>query len=202
MECSGAVSGIPHRGAIHRAAVDTLVGPLCRLVERRDAALVVGDQGVAGRTRADEPAPLKKTVTPPSVLAMTELPALAALVKLRLGVAATTPPLATIKEGALAEWLAMPAPVNASPAVWLVVPKVKACAPALKVKPPRVAGPEDVIGRPVAPKKAVPVGTVVGNQLAALLKLLVTPFQVAFCARTPGTRPTSHNSKATQDPAT
>src|SRR5215831_4244502 len=54
MECSGAVSGIPHRGAIHRATVDTLVGPLCRLVERRDAALVVGDQGVAGRTRADE----------------------------------------------------------------------------------------------------------------------------------------------------
>ena len=66
--------------------------------------------------------------------------------------------MATIKEGAPAEWLATPAPLNTRPVVWRVVPKVKACAPALKVKPPRVAGPEDVIGRPVAPKEAVPVG--------------------------------------------
>ena len=82
--------------------------------------------------RTEEPsktAPLKKAVTPPSVLAMTALPALAALVKLRPGVAATTPPLATIKEGAPEELLAMPAPLSTRPAVWLVVPKLKACAP-------------------------------------------------------------------------
>ena len=32
----------------------------------------------------------------------------------------------------------------------------------------------------VLPKRAVPVGTVVGDQLLAALKLLVSPFQVAF----------------------
>src|SRR5215475_3245530 len=144
----------------------------------------------------------RKPVTPPSLLVMTALPALAAFVKLRPGVAATTPPLPTVKVGALAELLTMPAPLSTRPAVWLVVPKVKACAPALKVKPPRVAGAENVMpGRPEAPKKAVPVGTLFGSQLAAALKLLVTQFQVAFCARTPGARPRSHSSKAAQAPA-
>src|SRR5262249_35700744 len=138
----------------------------------------------------------RKPVTPPSVLVMTALPALAAFVKLRPGVAATTPPLPTVKAGALAELLTMPAPLSTRPAVWLVVPQAKACARALKVKPPRVAGAESVMpGRPAAPKKAVPVGTLFGSQLAVALKLPVTPFQVAFCARSSEARPRSHSSK-------
>jgi hypothetical protein len=90
----------------------------------------------------------------------------------------------------------MPAPARPSAAVSVVELKVKAAAPGLKVRPPRLALADKATpGTPDAAKKAVPVGTaVLGNQLLAALKLLVTPFHVAFWARAPAASPSAQSN--------
>ena len=66
----------------------------------------------------------RKPVTPPLVLAMMALPAVAAFVKVKPEDAATTPPLPTLKVGAFEELLTMPAPLEIGPAVTLAMLKV------------------------------------------------------------------------------
>ena len=60
----------------------------------------------------------------------------------------------------------------------------------MKVKPPMPALAEKVrLRRPAPAKDAVATGTALfGDQLPAVLKLLVSPFQVASCARAAGAR--------------
>jgi hypothetical protein len=166
MECSGAVSGMPHRGAIENGAAE----------EGGDAAVSVGDDGIAGARSARE-AEARRRCDDTAV--GDDKGGRAGGIVGDAGAAQhQVRRLARRAEG-------------------------EGLRPALKVKPPRVAGPEKVMaGRPAAPKKAVPVGTVFGDQLAALLKLAVTPFQVASCARTPAARPRSHSSRAAQGAAT